>query len=417
MVYLKWEDYLLILVSVVLSLGTGLFQTLRGKKDKTVTKYIMGNGKMAILPVALSMLVSYHSGILMLGYTAEVYLYGMQITMMLVGNIIGDLVSLYLFVPHLSRMEMNSIFQFLEMRYGSRGIRIFGTILSIIIMANYNGTVLAMPAAALKAVAGIDIWMSIVGLMSVVLVYTLIGGFTAVIWTDVLQSLLMFGGILAVIIKGTIDAGGLSETWRTVYDQGRVNLIIFDVDPTRRQAFWSLIIGGFTSSLLSPFLQTTYLRIKANPTAKARRKMYLLSSFLSVSMRFLAGVCGAVMFAYFFNKGCDPLVSKRLDNPNQMMPAMVIEIFQEYPGLPGLFMAALFCASLSTLSSVLSGMMSLLWEDIIKPYTKPMSERRGIMINQISGLAFGVVGIGVAFLVSNIQGPVIQVRHDFNVII
>ncbi|XP_069118760.1 sodium-dependent multivitamin transporter-like [Argopecten irradians] len=414
MTYLKWEDYVLIAISVALSLGTGLFQTLRGKKDKTVSKYIMGNGKMAVLPVALSLLVSYQSGILMLGIPAEVYMYGMQFEIVLLGYLIGDLISLYLFIPSLSRLQMKSVYEYLEGRYTSRVIRLFATVLSIIMMINYMGTALAMPAVALKAVAGIDIWISIVGLMIVVLIYTMIGGFTAVVWTDVLQSILMFAGIFAIIFKGTIDSGGLQKTWQTAYDQGRVNLFIFDLDPTLRQSFWSLVIGGTCSSLFMPFLQTSYLRIKATPNIQSRTRMYILSAFLSMTMRFLAGICGAIMFAYFFNKGCDPLVSKQLDNANQLIPKMVLDTFQHTPCLPGLFMAALFCASLSTISSLLSGITSLLWEDIVKPYSKPVSERRGILMNQIICFTFGVIGIGNAFIVSQLEGPVIQIFTTTN---
>ncbi|XP_033758358.1 sodium-coupled monocarboxylate transporter 1-like [Pecten maximus] len=368
MAYLQFEDYIVISITVVMSLGAGLLQSLRGKKDKTVSKYTMGNGKMAVLPVALSLLVSYQSGILMLGVPAEVYLYGMQINMIFLGNILGDLISVHLFIPRLSRLQMTCIFQYLEVRYDSRCIRLIGTVLSIISM----------------------------------------GGFTAVIWTDVLQSVLMFGGIFAVLIKGTMDSGGLTKTWQTVYNQGRINFFVFDVDPTRRQTFWSLVVGGFASSLLKPFVQTTFLRIKATPNVRTRTRTYMLSAVLSVVMRLLVSLCGAITFAYYFNKRCDPLVSKQLDNPNQLLPSLVLDIFRDTPCLPGLFMAALFCASLSTISSVLSGMMSIFWEDIVKPFIKPVSDRRGICINQISGLAFGIIIIGVAFFVSTIEGPIIQ---------
>ncbi|XP_033758357.1 sodium-dependent multivitamin transporter-like [Pecten maximus] len=254
-----------------------------------------------------------------------------------------------------------------------------------------------------------DVLVSIVGLMVIVLIYTLIGGFTAVIWTDVLQSVLMFGGIFAVLIKGTMDAGGLTKTWQTINNKGRVNLLVLDLDPTTRHTFTNLVFGSIISHLGAPFSQTTYLRIKATPNVKTSKRMYLLAGFLSLVIRVLAGMCGAIAFAYFYNKGCDPLASKQLDNANQLMPAMVLDVFQDTPCLPGLFLAALFCASLSTLSSVLSSIMAVFWVDFVKPYTKSRSERRGILINQLSGLVFGVVGIGMALMVSEIEGPVGQI--------
>ncbi|XP_021355201.1 sodium-dependent multivitamin transporter-like isoform X2 [Mizuhopecten yessoensis] len=285
----------------------------------------------------------------------------------------------------------------------------FATVLSMFYGVNYFGTVLFLPAVSLEAVAGIPTWMSIIGLLIVVLIYTLIGGFKAVIWSDVIQAIIMLCGIFALLIKGTIESGGVKETWTTVYDTGRVNLFVMDPDPTLRQSFWSLVFGSSVRGFATVFMQTSFQRIKATPTLKSTKNMYLVTAFSFLFVSWLAILEGAVMFAYFNKQGCDPLVSKRLGNENQLIPAMVVDIFQDTPCMPGLFLAALFSASLSTMSSLLSSLSAVFWEDIVKPHTKPMSERRGIIIAQIAVFVFAVIGGVVAFVVSGIEGPATQI--------
>ncbi|XP_033759698.1 sodium-coupled monocarboxylate transporter 1-like [Pecten maximus] len=115
------------------------------------------------------------------------------------------------------------------------------------------------------------------------------------------------------------------------------------------------------------------------------------------------------MFAYFDHQGCDPLVANQVTNPNQLIAKMVTDIFADTPCLPGLFLASLFSASLSTMSSLLCSISAIFWEDVVKPHTNPMSDRRATFITQSSVVLFGVISIAVAFLVSGLTGPVSQV--------
>ncbi|XP_060084196.1 sodium-coupled monocarboxylate transporter 1-like [Ylistrum balloti] len=408
MAFLKWEDYAIIALAVMTSLGVGLYQSLKGRKHKTTSQYLLGSGQMAAIPVAISLVVSYESGITMLGVPAEVYMYGMQWYMANFGYFFADLLNRHLLVPTLKRLEVTSIFEYLELRYKSHGIRMFATVLSIISGLNYLGTVLFVPAVTLEAVAGIPDWVSIVGVMVVVVVYTYIGGFQAVVWSDVVQAVLMFSGIFALLIKGTIDAGGIAATWTSFSDKGRMNLFNFNPDPTLRQTFWSLVVGSTISGLGVPLTQVSFLRIKATPTVKSAKRMYLFTAFAFLITNLIAALEGVVLFAYYNAKGCDPLEAKEVDNPNQLIAQMVVDIFRNTPCLPGLFLAAIFSASLSTMSSTLSGLSALFWEDIIKPHTKPMSNTKSTIITQVSVLVFGAIGVVVAFLVSGLEGPIVQ---------
>ncbi|XP_069104249.1 sodium-coupled monocarboxylate transporter 1-like [Argopecten irradians] len=409
MTFLKWEDYVIFAMTLFFSLGVGLYYSLRGSKQRTTKNFILGDGNMWSLPVALSLMVSYESGVMMLGVPAEVYMYGMQWYMSIIAAFISHLLTLYLLLPSQRKLSITSMNQYFELRYKSHGLRLFATIISLLSSVNYLGSVVFVPAVTLEMVTGIPIWISIITLTSVVLIYTVIGGFTAVIWTDVFQAVLMFSGMFAVLIKGTMESGGLTSTWTIIREKGRINMFDFNPDPTLRQSFWSLFVGGLINGLRLQFAQPTFQRIKATPTVASAKRMFFLASVFFLFISGLAVLEGAVMFAYYHTVGCDPLVAMQVSNQNQLIAVMVRDIFRDTPCLPGLFLAALFSASLSTMSSVLSGMSAMFWEDIVKPHCRPMSDRRAIRVAQLSVNVFGGLSIAVAFGISGIDGPVSRI--------
>lgn len=223
------------------------------------------------------------------------------------------------------------------------------------------------------------------------------------------QAILIFVGLFSVIIKGTIEAGGITNSWSRIIEKGRFNMLDFDPDPTLRQSFWSLFIGGMLSGIRLQVAQPTYQRIKATPSVPVAKRMFFIAAALSLFISGLAVISGAIMFAYYDVIGCDPLSAKQVRNPNQLMAKLVRDIFADTPCLPGIFLAALFSASLSTMSSLLSGMAALFWEDIVKPHCKPMSDKKAIRIAQLSVVLFGGLAVFVAFVITGMEGPVSQI--------
>ncbi|XP_048246713.1 uncharacterized protein LOC124112462 isoform X8 [Haliotis rufescens] len=130
------------------------------------------------------------------------------------------------------------------------------------------GVVMFGPAIALEAVTGFPQTGSIFLVAAAAILYTAMGGLKAVIWTDVFQAVVMFAGMLSVIIKGTIDAGGIKAVWTTAAKGGRLNFFNFDMDPTVRHTFWDCFWGH---SLI--FNQSTIQRVCYTPTLAVSKKM------------------------------------------------------------------------------------------------------------------------------------------------
>ncbi|KAH3802713.1 sodium-coupled monocarboxylate transporter 2-like [Dreissena polymorpha] len=119
------------------------------------------------------------------------------------------------------------------------------------------------------------------------------------------------------------------------------------------------------------------------------------------------------MFAYYAQKGCDPLTSKKVANANQLIPYFVMEVLG-YPGLPGLFVSCLFSGALSTMSSCLNALAAVTWEDILKPAIgDKVTERVKTWISKGLVLVYGAAGVGFAFIAKTFGGTVLQASQSF----
>ncbi|XP_071086332.1 sodium-coupled monocarboxylate transporter 1-like [Haliotis cracherodii] len=402
-------DYVVFGATILISLGIGLYFALSGGRQRTTSEFLVGGRAMKFLPVAVSLMVSFESSIMMLGTPAEVYVYGAQVWIALFGFLASFLICRVLMIPLIHPLKITSAYEYLDGRFKSRHVRHVGTTLGILTYVFYMGIVLFGPAIALEAVTGFPQSGSIFLVAAAAIMYTAMGGLKAVIWTDVFQALVMFAGMFAIIIKGTMDAGGIKTVWTTAAKGGRLNFFNFDMDPTVRHTFWGLFLGTFARSSGLIFNQSTIQRVCSTPTlAEAKKVMLIVSPAFWITIT-LAMIEGIVAYAYYVNVSCDPLESGQIHNPNQIIPFMVMDIFQGLPGMPGLFLAALFSASLSTISSGLSSLSAMTWEDILKPRLPNISELTATVIAKVSVVLFGILSCGVALLISLIGGTLTQI--------
>ncbi|KAK7477614.1 hypothetical protein BaRGS_00031162 [Batillaria attramentaria] len=396
-------DYAVFGLTILISIGIGIYYALSGGRQRTTSEYLVGGRTMQFIPVAISLMVSFESSIMMLGLPAEAYVYGIQWWWSCVGFLVAQLLSIIMLVPLIHPLQITSAYEYLQFRFNSTAVRLLGTALGMLTYVWYMGIVLFGPAIALEAVTGFPQWGSIFVIAFVAVIYTSIGGLKAVIWTDVFQAFVMYAGMLAVLIKGTIDVGGPSKVWEVASAGG------FDPDPTVRHTFWALFFGSAIRGFGLAFNQSTVQRVSATKTQKEAKWVLLIVApcfFFSLSMACYEGI---VAYAYYETKGCDPLESNKISNPNQIIPFTVMDIFMSLPGMPGLFLASLFSASLSTLSSGLSSLSALLWADIVKPRIGEISELKATIIAKVSVVVFGLIGCGIALLVSIIGGPMTQI--------
>lgn len=264
---------------------------------------------------------------------------------------------------------------------------------------------------------GIPFWAAILSIGLVCSFYTILGGMKAVIWTDVFQTVIMLAGLLAAIIQGSIETGGIVSVWNEAQKGGRIEFFDFNPDPTVRHTFWTLVVGNFfvwlppysiDQQMIQRYTSTTSLR-----QATLALFINIPSIFLMIS---LCSLLGLIMYSYYSAMDCDPLKSGRVKDPNQLVPRFVMDIFGFAPGIPGLFVAALFSGALSSVSSMLNSLAAVVWEDFIKliPSARKTNDKTATVITKLLAACFAGIGIGMAFLFSTVGGTVLQMSLAFN---
>ncbi|XP_034431378.1 sodium-dependent multivitamin transporter-like [Hippoglossus hippoglossus] len=400
-------DYVVFAVLLAASMGIGLYYALSGGRQRTTQEFLMADRNMHCLPVSLSLIASFQSAVAIIGVPAEIYTHGTQYWFIGCAYILGLLIPAQVYIPVFYRLRLFSTYQYLEMRF-SKTVRICGTLTFICQMVIYMGVCVYTPAFALNAVTGFELWGTVLATGLVCTLYTMMGGLKAVIWTDVFQTVVMFAGQLAVIIVGVQKTGGVSEVWRKVWEGNRISGLDLNPDPTERHTFWTLGVGGiFLMLSLYGVNQTQVQRYLSSRTEKeAVRSCYMVFPFLQLALA-LSCVMGLVMFARYCGEDhSDKLGSYSTD---AMVLYFVMDMLQGLPGLPGLFVACLFSAALSTISSAFNSLATVTMEDLIKPHFPAMTEARAILLSKALAMSYGLLCLAMAYLTHLMGDSVLQV--------
>ncbi|XP_019947730.2 sodium-coupled monocarboxylate transporter 1-like [Paralichthys olivaceus] len=397
-------DYVVFALMLLLSAAVGVYYAWADRGQRTSGDFLMGGRRLTAVPVSLSLTASFMSAITVLSNPAEVYRYGASIGFYGLSYVMTMAVTSEVFLPVFYRLSVTSTYEYLELRF-NRATRLLGTGLFIVQTILYTGIVIYAPALALNHVTGMDLWGAVISTGVVCTFYCTMGGLKAVVWTDVFQLGVMLAGFLAVVIRSVILQGGVLNIISDSEHGGRLNVWDFDTNPLRRHTFWTITIGGtFVWVSIYGINQAQVQRyISCKSITHARVSLYInllgLWSILLCSV--FAGMC-----LYSVYKSCDPWSAGLVSATDQLMPYLVMDILGDYPGLPGLFVAAAYSGSLSTVSSSINALAAVTVEDLIKPYTN-MSEKHLARSSKGLSLVYGALCIGMAGLAS-LMGGILQ---------
>lgn len=167
-------------------------------------------------------MASFMSSITLLGVSAENYYYGMTFFVMNIGYLAGTPIASRLYLPVFFGLQKTTSYEYLELRFGPR-IRMLASLTYSVQMIFYNGVVLYAPALVLEAITGLDRILSVVLVGLVCTFYSTLGGMKAVLYTDLLQSALMFIAVFSVVVFTSIDLGGFDKIFTIAWEGGRLD--------------------------------------------------------------------------------------------------------------------------------------------------------------------------------------------------
>lgn len=394
-------DYVIIAATLIISTAIGVYYRFSGGKQKTNEEFLLADRNMSIMPVAVSLMASFMSAISLLGGSSETYTYGMIFILINLPYGYGTPIVTKLYLPVFFGLQKTSTYEYLELRFG-RYIRMLTSLTYTLQMVLYNGIVLYAPAIALEAVTGLDRLISILVVGLSCTIYATLGGMKAVVITDVLQSALMFAAVLSVTAFCAIQLGGFEQIFIIAREGGRLDFSNISIRPTERHTWWSLNIGGLINYLsLYAVNQTQVQRLLTVSSLKRSQACLWWSWPVLAFMSFASCLAGIAMYAVY--KDCDPLTSGSITAMDQLMPYYVVDSMRRIPGILGLFVAGIFSATLSTVSSSCNSLAAV---TLIDYMGKCCHVRKSYMpwLTKLAACLYGLVFLGVAFIAEHLGG-------------
>ncbi|PNF32377.1 hypothetical protein B7P43_G10101 [Cryptotermes secundus] len=410
--YFSWADYTVFGVMLLVSAAIGVYHGCVGRFRRGENtgparsesgEFLMASGQMGTIPVAVSMLAGFLSSITLMGQPAEVYLFGPQLWMFGLSSFISIPIISYIFIPFYHKMQYTSAYEYFGQRF-NRWLQLFASAMFSIQMVVYLALVLYAPALALHQVTGLDTNSVVTVMYIVVIFYTTVGGMKAVVWTDCFQVLILYSSMIAVLVKGTIDIGGVATVWERNNRSGRSDFFNLDFDPTERYTLWGSLIGAaFLHMSVYGANQLQVQRYRTVATISQARKMIWINAAGWTVVVFLTVYAGMLIFARYYD--CDPLSGGVLSKPDQLFPLYVMDTLGEYVGFPGLFVAGIFSAGLSTVSTGLNSLAAIWWAELDgTAFKKSLSQHKSGLTVKFLALLFGLLSYALVYLVPYMGG-------------
>ncbi len=417
-------DALIVLAYLAALAGVGVYFS---RRQTNLDEFFLARQSMAWLPVGLSLMAALNSGIDYLMQPASTIRYGL---ILLVGT--SSWLFLYPWVsrvtlPFYRRLNTYTAYEFLEARFDVR-VRTLAAGIFIGWRLGWMATAIYVPCLAINAATGgrVDLTTMIVVLGVLVTIYTMLGGIQAVIWNDVMQFCIMFGGLAATVwIALTHVPGGLGEIWTAAEQAGKTSLatpmtLAADaglVDHVRAfftqpinvtSILFAIVVGrmaGYTCD------QVMVQRFQTTKSLKDSRQAFVVNAAGDALWMFGLSLVGLALLAYFNHHALPPEFSS-----DKIVPYFMSVAFPA--GAVGLVIAAILAASLSSIDSAINSCTSVVIVDFYNRlvlgrqtgHATGGDERRQVLVSRVATVLFGLSGTLLATNVSRI-GTLLEIAN------
>lgn len=385
---MTWPDYLTLAAYFSVSLAIGWWWR---RKKQSSGEFFLGDRKLPWWAAAISFMATATSSISFMALPARSYAtdwlsFGSAPAQAIAGMVVG-----IFFVGVLRRLNLTTIFDYLEQRF-DRNVRLLGAALAILLkVGGRMSVVMLLPALALSTVTGFDKYASILLMGAVTTVYAMEGGFEAVVWTDVMQVGVTVGGVAVALfcMAQGVDGGfgGMIEAAQTA---GKFNAVSAEWDFVK-PTVW-VFIGMFLGHVFvvlgdQPLMQ----RMLATSDPREARRAVVMGN--------VVGLAGAVMFFFvgtmlwaFYHAHPDRLTAGL--NGDAIFPFFIAN---ELPhGVVGLIVASLFAAGMGALSSAMNATATIVVSDFQGTFRPEATESQRLRLARVSTLAAGGLATAMA---------------------
>jgi solute:Na+ symporter, SSS family len=388
-----WLNATMLVVYLLAMVGIGI---VCAKRNRNTNDFFRGGQRIPWWAAGLSIFATMLSSITFMAIPAAAYATGWNLFLANSYILITPLV-VFVFLPFYRALDVTSAYEYLELRF-NLATRLLGSSLFMLFQCGRIAIALYLPALALATVSDFDIQTCIVVMGVLCILYTVVGGIEAVIWTDVVQAFILVGGALFSLsfLLWRVD-GGLPEAVRIAADNNRFfETVDWSWDLTVASG-WVILIGSLFHNLF-PYTasQDVVQRYLTTPDERTAAGAIWLNAIVAVPAQATFFAIGTALFVFY------------KQHPAQLQPALQNDaifpffIMSELPaGIAGLLVAGIFAAAQSTLSSSMNSIATAYVTDFHRRAWPDQNDGHYLRVARLMTAAVGIFGAGVALIIAS----------------
>lgn len=382
-------NYSVLALYLLISVLIGLYFA---RKQKSTEDYFTGGGRIPWWASGLSVFGTLLSAITFMAIPAKAFVtdwsfFFLNITAILITPVIA-----FIFIPFFNKLKIKTAYEYLEDRFNYKA-RAFGSLSFILFQLGRIGIVLLLPSLAISIVTGIPVETSILIMGILCILYTTFGGIEAVIWTDVMQVIVLLGGsILAVFWIMIHTETSFLDMITYASERDKFNITNMEFDFTA-STFWVVFIGGLASAMVTQGTdQTIVQRFLTSTSVKDSQKTLYTNAVLTLPATIIFFGIGTLLFIFYTEM--PNALSPAISNNDSIFPWYIV---RELPiGVSGLLVAGIFSAAMSSISSSLNSVSTAYCNDFHSHFKPNIPDLKLLRIARIVTMITGVLGVLLA---------------------
>lgn len=373
------------------------------KKNRSASAFTLGSKAIPSWVIALSIFATFVSSISFLALPGNAYLTNWNAFVFSLSIPFALLVATKYFIPLYRRINSPSAYTFLENRFGPWA-RIYASACYLLTQIVRVGTILYLLALAFSAVVGWNIVTIIIVTGVAVTIYSLLGGFEAVVWTDAIQGIVLIVGAVATVVFILFNMPeGPGQLFTIAAQNNKFSLGSFG-SSLSEPTFWVVLVYGFFINLQNYGIDQNYVqRYLASSSEREAKKSAFWGGILYVPVSLCFLFIGTALFSYY-NSGAAhlPEALQKTGSADRIFPYFMVHELP--PGLTGLLIASVFAAGMSTISTSFNSSATVFLTDYYKRYSKqPLSEKKSLRILYVASLLISITGMLIAIAMMNVK--------------
>jgi SSS family solute:Na+ symporter len=383
-------------------LGITLFGLRFRKRQRSLRDYFLAGRDIPWWAIALSIVAAETSTLTIISIPGLAYDTNLTFLQVVMGYLAGRIVISFVLLPHYFRGDLYTAYELIERRFG-RGLRSMTAGLFLLTRAAAEGVRVYAVSIVVSIALGTGEIASIAIITVLTLIYTFEGGLAAVIWTDVVQTVIYVGGTLVGLTTILhLVPGGWSAIHAAAAGAGKLQVFDFRANFWLPYTFWAGLIGG--TAFITASHGTDQLIVQRLLAARGQKQsaVALLSSGVAILFQFaLFLIVGVMLWAYY------RVPSAIFGKPDRIYPTFIVS--QMPHGISGLLIAAILAAAMSNLSAALNSLSSSTIMDFVLRLRPQTDERTRMRLSRLATFYWALVLFGLAVLALQKVGRVVEV--------